>query len=291
MTYTWVFLALISAFALATSDAYTKKALATGNLYLVAGFRLLFSLPLLFLLLFFIPLPVTDREFYKAFGTALPLEAAATVLYIKALKISPLSLTLPFLSLTPLFLILVSYVIVGEKVSLQGGAGIILLTAGSFTLNIHEMRKGILEPFKAITKEKGSVLMAGVALIYSLTSSLGKRAIEHSSPLFFGITYFTALTVIFVPLSLWLGRSDIKRFISGQKFRRLMFPGFFYSVMIITHMLALSLTKVAYMISVKRTSLIMGLVYGYFLFGEKNMRERTAGSLLMLAGFILIVTA
>ncbi len=101
MTYTWVLLALLSAFALATSDALTKKALVTGNEYLVAGFRLLFSLPLLFLFLFFIPFPEPDREFYKAFAIALPLEAAAMVLYIKALKISPLSLTLPFLSLTP----------------------------------------------------------------------------------------------------------------------------------------------------------------------------------------------
>ena len=71
MPCTWVFLALISAFTLATSDALTKKALAHINEYLVAWFRLLFSIPLLLLLWIFVPVPKLDIEFYKAFALAL----------------------------------------------------------------------------------------------------------------------------------------------------------------------------------------------------------------------------
>lgn len=291
MPCTWVFLALISAFTLATSDALTKKALAHINEYLVAWFRLLFSIPLLLLLWIFVPVPKLDIEFYKAFALALPLEIIAIVLYIKALRISPLSLTLPFLSLTPVFLIVVSYLIIGEKVSFHGSIGIIFLAAGSYALNLHKMRRGVFQPFKAITKEKGSVLMIGVALIYSITSSLGKMAIEHSSPLFFGITFFITVTIIFAPIALWMARSELKSFISGRQFKGLLLPGLFYSVMIASHMIAISLTKVAYMISVKRTSLIIGVVYGYFLFKEKNIRERLLGAALMFIGFVMIVTA
>lgn len=291
MSYTWVFLSFISAFTLATSDVLTKKALTRSNEYLVAWFRLLFSLPLLLLLFLFIPIPKLDSEFYKAFALALPLEIIAMVFYIKALRISPLSLTLPFLSLTPVFLILVSFLILGEKVSLKGGIGIAFLAAGSYTLNIHEIRKGIVEPFKAITKEKGSLLMIGVALIYSITSSLGKMAIEHSSPLFFGATYFIVLTIVFTPIALIMGRNDIKKFIQAKQYKSLYFPGLFYSIMIASHMIAISLTKVAYMISLKRTSLIIGIIYGYFLFKEKNIKERFSGALLMFIGFVMIVTA
>ncbi|MDP2753601.1 MAG: DMT family transporter [Nitrospirota bacterium] len=291
MPYTWVFLALISAFTLATSDALTKKALAQTNEYLVAWFRLLFSIPLLLLFWIFVPVPKLDIEFYKAFALALPLEIIAIILYIKALRISPLSLTLPFLSLTPVFLILSSYLILGERVSFQGSIGIIFITAGGYTLNLHELRRGISEPFKAITREKGSILMIGVALIYSITSSLGKMAIEHSSALFFGITYFIAVTVIFAPLALWMGRTEKKTFISEKQFKGLMLPGIFYSIMIISHMVAISLTKVAYMISVKRTSLMIGIIYGYLLFKEKNIRERISGAVLMFIGFVMIVTA
>lgn len=286
----WVYLSLICAFTLATSDALTKKALVESDEYLVAWFRLLFALPVLLVLLFFIRVPRLDAAFYRAFALSLPLEIIALVLYIKALRISPLSLTLPFLALTPVSLSFVSYFILGEEVSLRGGIGIFLLAAGSYTLNLHEMRKGIFSPFRAIGREKGSVLMIVVAIIYSVTSSLGKMAIEHSSPLFFGATYFIALTVFFSPIALLAGREK-ETFMKGGQYRRLFFPGLFYSAMIVTHMLALGLTKVAYMISIKRTSLIMGVIYGYFLFREKNIRERLAGALLMFMGFVMIVTA
>jgi len=60
----WVIFALISAFTLATSDALTKKALKDSNEYLAAWFRLFFSLPLLLAILFFIPVPQLDKEFF-----------------------------------------------------------------------------------------------------------------------------------------------------------------------------------------------------------------------------------
>lgn len=291
MPYLWVLFALISAFTLATSDALTKKALKDSNEYLAAWFRLLFSLPLLFIIWFFIPTPEPDREFYTAFFIALPVEIITIVLYIKALKVSPLSLTLPFLALTPVFLIFISYFIVGEVVTTWGGTGIFLIAAGGYILNISEVKKGIFEPFKAVTKEKGSVFMIGVALLYSLTASFGKKAIEHSSPLFFAITYTAALTIFFTPIALWMARNDLKNFIRKKQFRGLFLPGIFYAVMSASHMLAMKLTKVAYMISVKRLSLIIGIMYGYFLFKEENIRERLLGAILMFIGFVMVVTA
>lgn len=291
MLSTWILLSLLSAFTLATSDALTKRALKTCNEYLVAWFRLLFSLPLLLFFLIMFPRPNLDSEFFKAFIIALPLEILSVILYIKALRLSPLSLTLPFLSLTPVFVIVVSYAILGEKVSLQGMIGIFFLAAGSYVLHIHELNKGILDPIKAIVKEKGSVLMIFVALIYSITSSLGKMAIQHSSPLFFGATYVTLLTLFFTPVALWKGRHDIRDFVKDKLYSGLALPGIFYSIMVASHMLAINLTNVAYMISVKRTSVIIGVLYGYFLFREKHIKERLAGAIIMFVGFVVIVTA
>jgi len=291
MQHIWVLLALLSAFALATSDALTKKALARNNEYIVALFRLIFSLPFLLCILFLIPVPDLNWEFYAVFAIAVPFEIAALIFYIKALRISPLSLTLPFLSLTPVVLIVVSYVMLGERVSLKGGIGICCLAAGGYLLHFHKMKKSVFGPFRAITKEKGSVFMIITALIYSLTSTLGKMAIIHSSPLFFGVMYFIVVTALFTPVALWMGRKELKGFITKKHFRLLILPGFFQAVMIASHMAAISMTNVAYMISVKRTSLLMGMLYGYFLFGEKNMKERFPGALLMFTGFVLIVNA
>lgn len=283
-------MSLISAFCLATSDALVKKSLEQGDEYLVALSRLLFTLPLLFLLLL-APAPALDKQFYLAFFTALPLELITIVLYTRALKVSPMSLTLPFLSLTPLSLIMISYLLLGEKVSPRGTIGIFFIASGSYVLNIGDIRKGLFGPFRVIAKEKGPVLMIMVALLYGITSALGKMAIEHSSPLFFASTYSIGLCIAFAPLALLMGKGDLKASTSGRNLRTLVLAGLFNAVMIITHMLAMKLANVAYMISVKRVSMLISVVYGYLFFKENNIGARISGAALMLIGFVLMVTA
>jgi drug/metabolite transporter (DMT)-like permease len=291
MDRTWALLSLLAAFSLASSDALAKKALQDGNEYLIAWLRLVFTLPLLFIAWFYVPVPPLDNQFYRAFFIALPLELITVVLYIKALKASPLSLTLPFLAITPVALIAVSYLVLGEEVSVRGGLGIILIAAGSYVLNIGRAREDLLAPFRVIAREKGSVLMICVALLYSVTSSFGKMAIEHSSPLFFGITYFTALTIFFTPIGLWKARKGLRPFPGRRNLTVCVLCGLFYGIMVIAQMIAMHLAEVAYVISVKRVSLLIGVFYGYLYFREEKMRERFTGALLMFAGFVLIVAA
>ncbi len=234
-----------------------------------------------------IEIPPLDRTFWLATVCSLPLEITALILYTKALKVSPLSDTLPFLALTPLFLIVTSNLILGESVSISGAAGILLMAAGAYTLNLHKARHAVLGPIRAILKAKGSIMMIGVAFIYSITSSLGKMAIEHSSPIFFGSFYFILVTILFTPIAIKMNRGNL----SFKKRDIVSFAtiGFTYSIMIVCHMLAMSLVNVAYMISIKRTSLLFGIIYGHFLFREDRIAEKIAGGTIMLAGFIVIV--
>jgi drug/metabolite transporter (DMT)-like permease len=284
----WVGLALVSALSWATMDALTKRTLRGADEYLVGWLRLLFSVPPLVVVLIFTDKPALDGTFYRAFAAAMPFEVLAFVLYIKALRVSPISLSIPFLAFTPVFLIVVSYLVVGEEVSPRGIGGIVLIAAGSYVLNFHHLDRGLLEPFRAITREKGSVLMLIVAFIFSITSSLGKLAINHSSPLFFGSTYFVLLALIYTPFGLpGLRRASISR--AGLK--TMLLVGGLNALMVVSHVLAISLTKVAYMVAVKRTSFLFSVLYGYLLFREGYMRERSLGALLMFAGFVLVVTA
>jgi drug/metabolite transporter (DMT)-like permease len=286
----WVILSLICAFSLATSDALTKRMLSAGNEYLVAWLRLAFSLPPLIVLLVVLPAPDLDRDFFLSFFGALPLEIAAVMLYIKALRISPLSLTLPFLSLTPLFLILFSWLVAGDRVSLAGAVGIGTVTLGGYVLNLGSLRSGILAPLRAIAQERGSIYMIVVALIYSVTSSLGKRAVMHSSPAFFAATYYTTLTACFLPVVI-VTQGGFRQFREALRLhvRDAALPSLFHAIMVITHFYAVSMANVAYMVSIKRSSLLIGSLYGFLYFGEKDVKERLAGALLMFGGFLVIV--
>lgn len=287
----WILLSLLSAFSVATTDAFTKKALRFYNEYLTAWAVMAVGAVFFLVLLVFIPIPDLDRDFYISFCCALPIEIAAVILYTKALKISPLSLTLPFLSLTPAFLLITPFFILGETIKLPGVAGILVLSCGAYLLNISRFKDGLFEPFRAIRREKGSVLMIAVAAIYSLTGSLGKKAIQHSSPSFFIATYVIVLALLLGPLALFSyrrsGRNDAFSF--TDLFKQTFLPGVLFVAGSLSHSFAVQLTQVAYMISVKRLSLLIGVVYGWLFFKEKEIRERLLGAVLMLAGFILIV--
>ncbi|RMG72662.1 MAG: EamA/RhaT family transporter [Nitrospirae bacterium] len=286
----WILLTLASAFSLATSDALTKRVLNRENELMVAWLRLLFSLPLLILIFPFIDLPETDWQFWSAFLSALPLEILALILYVKALRLSPMSLTLPFLSLTPLFLIITSRLLIGERVSMQGAAGILLIVTGSYTLNISSIKNGLLEPVRAIFRERGSVYMILVSFIYSITSTLGKIGVQHSSPVFFGTTYFMAVTLALTPFVYLKLKGGITERLK-RDWKLVILPGLFFGLMILTHMFAIEVAKVSYMISLKRTSLLIGSLYGFLFFGEKRVLERLLGAVLMFSGLVLIVNA
>jgi drug/metabolite transporter (DMT)-like permease len=291
MEHLWVLFGLLSAFSLATNNALLKKVFAKHNEYLVTWFAYLVATILLLAILPLSSVPRIDPGFYSAVLIALPLEIVAIILYIKALKNSPLSLTLPFLSLTPVFLIGVSYLLVGEKVSAPGALGIVCVAVGSYTLNISEFKKGILRPFTAIFRERGSVYMILVAFIYSITATLGKKAITHSSPIFFAIIYWTGFFLLFTPVALYFAKKEWRLVRYTEIARAAIFPGVWEFVGTISYVVGLSLTKVAYLISVRRLAVLMGVLYGFILFKESGIGERFLGASLMFAGFVMLALA
>jgi len=282
----WFLYALLCALSLSTTDALSKKALKNTDELIVAWVRVGFSLPFLFFTILPIELPHLDRTFWHTLVILLPLEITAILLYIKAIKVSPLSLTIPFLSLTPVFLIITSFLILGEFPDKSGLAGILLITIGAYLLNLHQGQKEILSPFKSIFKEKGSVIMIGVAFIYSITSNYGKVAILHSDPLFFGAFYTFLLTMILFPFALFKILKQPLRF--KAQLKTFLLIGLFYALMVIFHYQAIARVEVAYMISIKRTSLLFSVLYGGLVFKETNISERFIGSLIMLIGVVFI---
>ena len=284
----WLPITLLCAFSLATSDALAKRALDRHNEYVIVWLRLVLAAPLLLATLCFIPMPRPAPEFYRAFLLALPLEAVASLLYIRALKLSPMSLTLPFLALTPVFLLVVPFLLLGERISPAGAGGVLLIATGTYVLNLGAAKKGLLEPLRAVLREKGVLYMVGVALIFSVTSTLGKQAVAASSPVFFAALYFPALALVLTPVALRQGRAEVRGMLRSGVLKAALWPALFYAVMVLAHMTAISMTQVAYMISVKRLSLLLGVLYGHFLFGEEGAGRRVPGTVLMLGGVALI---
>ena len=250
--------------------------------------RFLYATPFLLSLLFFIPLPKLESGFWSILLIVAILDVIAAILYIKAIRLSPLSLIMPLLCLSPLFLVMTSFLILGEFPSFFGIIGIIFIVLGVYLLNIKDLRKGILIPFKALFIEKGCRYMIFAAFIYSFTANFGKILIQKSSPLFFSAIYFPLLVIPFLILFFIKSRKDVKRVVLN--FKDFFWIGLFFALMIIFHSLAITLVIVPYFASIKRTSSIFSVLYGRFLFKEKNIKERMIGAVIMLIGAALIIS-
>ena len=287
----WISLTLLSAFFLATADTLSKRYLShyrPGELVLV---RFGVSGALLLPLLLWQPWPTLSTTFWGWVAVSIPLELLAMWLYMQAIRQSPLSLTLPYLAFTPVFNTVTGYILLGETITWTGFSGIVLIVLGAWMLNLEAATNGtglnVLAPFRAITREHGSRLMLMVAAIYSLTSVTSKAALLHVNPGFFGPFYFAVLGTA---AAVAFASRDVSRWRAmGRHPWAHLAIGVFMAGMVITHFYAIAHIEVAYMVAVKRTSLLFGMLYGAWLFKETGLKKNLAAGILMVLGVFLIV--
>jgi len=287
----WLVFSLCSAFFLATADTITKRYLSgcrPGEMTLIRfGSISVLLLPLLFVE----PWPKLPPPFWGLLAVAVPIEILAMWLYMKAIRASPLSLTLPYLAFTPVFNILTGYLGLGETVSPTGFVGILLVVGGAWLLNQGKntpVSNNFLAPFKAIIQEEGSRLMLITAALYSINSVIGKGLLGYAPPHFLGPFYF--LLVGSVAGLVFVRRGDGTWASIFKHPWAILFVGIFMAGMILSHFYAVTRIEVAYMIAVKRTSLLFGILYGAWLFNEKGLMRHLVAGTLMVAGVFLIAT-
>ena len=246
----------------------------------------LYSLPFLLITFPFVPVPELDSTFWWIVCTVIPLDTLAFYLYMKAIKLSPLSLSVPFLSFTPVFMILTGFLVLQEVPSSGGIVGIGFVVVGSYALHAGEGKHGYLGPLRAIFKEPGSVLMLIVSVMFSLMAVLGKKGIQHSSPLFFGFFFLAALDLATLALFPLFGKINWKALLKMPA--KGLLVGLMLYLHVVLHTVSISMVKAVYMISVKRLSILFSVGYGWLLFKESDIRDRMFGAILMFLGGVCI---
>jgi drug/metabolite transporter (DMT)-like permease len=288
---TWLPLALLCAFSLATADALTKRYLGEYTSFELVVVRFGVTGLLLAPLWLLNPLPPVPAAFWGWVAAALPLEVLAMLLYMRAIRDNPLALTLPYLAFTPVFATLTGFLLLGERVSWRGVSGILLVVAGAYLLNLERSAitnpRAWLRPLRALLNATGARLMLAVAFIYSLTSVLGKGALQYVSPMVFGPFYIVVLGVVTVGVLVFRRPGAVK--VLWRRPAAHLAIGSMMGVMLVTHFLAVAEVEVAYMIAVKRISMIFGILYGALLFRERGLGRHLAAGALMVVGAALIV--
>lgn len=275
-------MALASAAFVGSSDALAKQLLVKSDERVVGWGKMLFTLPWAGLLLMVEGWPKLTAEFWMLMACVVPLEVTAFLCYLKAIRISPLSLAIPFLAFTPLFTVATGWLFLGEKVTPLGLVGVLGVTVGAYVLQVGEVKRGFLEP--------GIQLMLCAAAIYSITATLGKRVIILCGPTAFPFLYIAMNLLVLGELARRAvpRRGSLAAEIRSQ-FWLYVISGIVSAGAIATHALGILWVPVAYFLSIKRLSLLVSVMYGGLLFREDSFRQRIAGSSFMLMGAALIV--
>lgn len=94
---------------------------------------------------------VSDISFLRIVVVSAGLKVIAGFLYQRALHLSPLSVTVPYLAFTPVLLVVTSFIMMHEEPSYQGLLGVLVVTIGGYLLALD--RPGEAETKKERSKE------------------------------------------------------------------------------------------------------------------------------------------
>jgi uncharacterized membrane protein len=240
-------------------------------------------------------------------------EGTAIILNYRALQVSPLSFCVPFMALTPVFLLPVGKFILQEQISTGMIVGVVLVVIGSLVINRQLVANGWLEPAKAIVREKGSRYMLLVAMLLTCTAALDKWfvsspgnvefAVRVSRSFSLAIGKCVVLTLFFAGLAWWRLRRMPAPAASTRAVPAparpgwmgvwriaatwLILAGIFEAVVLVLQLTAVQFTVTAIVISIKRSGILLACVLGWYMFKERGITDRVIGSFVMISGVVV----
>lgn len=250
---------------------------------------------ILFSISFFYGFPNLDRQFWTAALTTGLLNALAYPLLLRAYQIGEFSSVYSMVLLTPVFLIGTSFLTLGEKPTTIGTMGVMLTVAGIWLITKRNRNHKNIPGFA-----KGNLLGILVAFIWSVTANFDKIAVLHSDRFFSSAVVFGIIAGGQIVYLLAKGhqtsrnRNDkIKPEISKNNLALgiifIMGLGIIIAAQSYAQNWAISIGPVTYTITLKRTGVLFGLLWGWLFFREKMMAKKVFGIIVALGGVAAII--
>lgn len=244
-------------------------------------------------------IPPLNNLFWTSVCISGCINVVTSYLYNRSIQISTLSATIPFLSFTPAFLVVVAFLVLGEIPTFWGVIGICIAVLGGFWLQ-GDAREEQLTKGLSMDNEnasKGSMYMILVAFLWSISSAFDKIGVQNSTPLVYGaaIQIIVALGS-YVLHRLGFGSHNHKQLPQPLGVERAPIPWGFVVLAgvssVVSYYINLVATEnlaVSYVIAIKRSGCIWSVLLGKIMFREKNLRKKVPSILLMVCGVVCII--
>ena len=222
--------------------------------------------------------------------SVLTLTIIGNLLAIRALSLSPFSLMIPVMCLSPVFTSLIGIPLLQEWPTSVQWVGIIMAVTGVLCLYAPEERPwDIFSFWPGFFRERGAPSMALSALSWSISAPMDKIALRHADPPFHALFVFSGLVIF---LFIWLSaRKEWQTApIPRQFWGILMATGVAGAAADILQLFALLHTHAGTFEAIKRVvSQVLALILGYFLFQEQMTKPKLIGIAIISIGIPMIV--
>lgn len=289
-TIPWYVLALGGALFLALSEVVGKKVMFHEHALEFLTMRSSFMLLLVVTLIPFVEWEALTLPIIL-FIYVISLMLTAALLYrMKALRHLEVSYVGPLMNLSPLLLLVVAFVFLGERITGMQFLGILAMLIGTYTLQGRE-HGSLLAPLKKMLSSRHVHYLLFAISVLSLTGVLEKYTIT-----FLGVPPLTHLFVVWLCIGAnllvldWFrfGLEDIRR--DARRDAPWVFSSaalFFLSV--VFGLLSIAAAPVSLVIPLRRTSALFSITIGGRLFHERNLMRKLVAAGLMVLGTALII--
>lgn len=283
-----VLICIVSAFFWAAFDLTRKLTLekiSSINLLLIFTIT---QLIIFFIWLFFEDFSINLIPYLLPGITLIIIGLFSALLFLKAIKQSDLSLTIPLLSLSPMFSSLFSFFFLNEQLSNIQYLGIFLIILGTLILYSKELTiYEIFKSFKIILKNSSAKLMVLVSIIWSLTPVLDKICLKNSSVNIHGFIQSLGM----ITLLIFLFKKDTVQTENTKKnWRIILLTVFIGSTATILQFYAILTNYVPIMESIKRSIGQLSSVFlGKIFFNEEVNKPKVVGVIVLSIGVYFIL--
>ena len=218
------------------------------------------------------------------------LNVAANLAFFRSLQLAPMSVTLPLLSLTPVFTAVLALLLLDESLTWRQVGGIALVVLGALAINLRP-GEGLVPRtlLRAAVRERGSLLMAFVALCWSATLLLDKQALLHAAPTLHALVLHAGVAA--GALGMLAARRELRTLrVPAGVVLLLAVTVLCGAVTVTVQLMAIQRMEIALVETLKRgIGATLALVWGRAFFAEPLPLRRVGAVATMVAGVVLLL--
>lgn len=205
---------------------------------------------------------------------------ASWLCYFKALQLGDINKVVPVDKSSVILTMLLAFILLHERISLFGGIGVVLIAAGTFLMvekkDVKEEKQGL--------KKRWFFYAIGSAVFASLTSILGKIGISGVES-----NLGTAIRTVVVLIMAWgmvliAGKAHAVKKVPKNEIVFICLSGIATGASWLCYYRALQDGPASVVVPIDKLSILVTVIFSYFVFHERLSKKSGMGLVLIVAG-------